>query len=52
MVIAYKGNRKLNEEEKKKKLEDYLYNTLFIKTPRTLATLVVRWIDMIILPKW
>lgn len=42
MVIAFTGHRKLNEEVARKKLEDYLYNTLFIKTPRTLATLVVR----------
>lgn len=29
MVIAFTGHRKLNEEVARKKLEDYLYNTLF-----------------------
>ena len=31
MVIAFTGHRKLNEEVARKKLEDYLYNTLFMQ---------------------
>ena len=31
MVIAFTGHRKLNKEVARKKLEDYLYNTLFMQ---------------------